>query len=265
MQASNHKLLAIALATALASPAVWAHAAGGAKAANPTTTAPPTSAGAGTAQSVQAGARPASPTLPTQADPKASDAITDRTARQESRGAPTAQDPAAMPTKDAVPAMDRTDTKTATAATTTIDTTKPATQGSGGAGSLGTTNPGKGNWWAEADADGDGKLSTSEASANAGVNTRFATIDGNQDGFVTQDEYRTFFTQNASQGAENAAAHSMVVTRDTWLKLDGDADSRISLAEAASNAEVSGAFTTIDANKDGFVTQDEYRLYAKNR
>ena len=264
MQASTHKLLALALATALASPAVWAQGASGAKAANPTTTAPPTSAGAATAQSVQAGARPASPTLPTQADPKASDAVTDRTTRQESRGAPTAEDPAAMPTKDAETAMDSTGTKTATTATTTTDTTKPATLGSGGAGSRATTNPGKGNWWADADADGDGKLSATEASANAGVNARFTTIDGDKDGFVSEDEYRTFFTQNASQGAANAADLSMVVTRDTWLKLDGDADSRISLAEAASNAEVSGAFTSIDANKDGFVTQDEYRLYAKN-
>ena len=265
MQASNHKLLAFALATALVSPVAWAQANGGTKAAHPTNAAPPMSTGAATAQSVKTDTHPASPTLPTQADPKASDAITDRTARQESRGTPVDEAATAVkPTTDAKSSMDSTDTKTATAATSTTDTTKPETLGSGSQGSRATTNPGKGNWWAEADADGDGKLSASEASANAGVNARFGTIDGDKDGFVTQDEYRSFFTQNASQGAEHAAAHSMVVTRDTWLKLDGDADSRISVAEAASNAEVSGAFMALDANKDGFVTQDEYRLYAKN-
>jgi hypothetical protein len=234
MQASNRNLIAFALVAALASPAVLAQAKGGPKAATTSTTST-------TAGSVTSGARPASPTLPTQADPKASDAITDRTTRQESRGT------------------------TATATTATTGTATTTTMGSGATGSRATSNAGSGNWWAAADADGDGRLSATEAAANAGVNTRFAIIDSDKDGFVTQDEYRNFFTQNASQGAANAAAHSMVVTRDTWLKLDGDADSRISLAEAASNVELSAAFTAMDANKDGFVTQDEYRAYAKIR
>jgi hypothetical protein len=246
MQASNRNLIAFALVAALASPAVLAQAKGGPKAATTSTTStsampPTTSAGAMTADSVKTGTRPASPTLPTQADPKASDAITARTTRQESRG-----------------------TATTTTATTT-PTSTTTTMGSGATGSRATSNAGKGNWWADADVDGDGRLSATEAAANAGVNARFTTIDGDKDGFVTQDEYRNFFTQNASQGETHAAAHSMVVTRDTWLKLDGDADSRISLAEAASNVELSAAFTAMDANKDGFVTQDEYRAYAKIR
>ena len=56
---------------------------------------------------------------------------------------------------------------------------------------------------------------------------------------------------------------SLVVTRDAWLKLDADADSRISLVEAMPDPDLSGTFTTVDGNKDGFVTQDEYRAYAR--
>ena len=83
------------------------------------------------------------------------------------------------------------------------------------------------------------------------------------DGFVTTEEYRVFYTANASQGAENAAAHSAVVTRDVWVKLDADADSRISLAEAAANADLNAMFSMMDSNKDGFVTQAEYQAHAK--
>ena len=249
MQATHRTLIALALTAALASPAAFAQGkpTPAAKPTSHATTAPtPTrSSGAATADSVKTGARPASPTLPTQSADRASDAITARTAAQESRG---------------------NDAKDANETMTSGKTT--ATMGSGATGTIeatssATTNPGKGNWWTAADADGDGKLSATEAAANAGVNARFATIDADKDGFVTQDEYRTFFTQTASQGEQHAAAHSMVVTRDVWLKLDADADSKISLAEAAGNVELSGAFTAMDANKDGFVTQDEYRAYTK--
>ena len=125
-------------------------------------------------------------------------------------------------------------------------------------------NPGKGNWWQDADTDGDGKLSTIEANSNAGLASRFGTIDANKDGFVTSDEYRIFYTANASQGEQHAAAHSAVVTRDVWVTLDADADSRISLAEAAGNAALTGSFATMDSNSDGFVTQDEYTAYTKS-
>ena len=146
------------------------------------------------------------------------------------------------------------------AATPTVPTTPAATQKAMGESS----NPGKGNWWQDADTDGDGKLSTTEANANAGLSSRFATIDVNKDGFVTSDEYRTFYTSNASQGELNAAAHSAVVTRDVWVKLDADADSRISLAEATRNASLAASFATMDSNSDGFVTQAEYTAYTKD-
>lgn len=125
------------------------------------------------------------------------------------------------------------------------------------------TNPGNGNWWQNADTNGDAKLSATEANANAGLASRFATIDANQDGFVTNNEYRVFYAANAGQGEQHAVAHSAVVTRGAWVTLDADADSRISLAEAASNTDLAVSFPTMDSNSDGFVTQAEYTAYAR--
>ena len=125
------------------------------------------------------------------------------------------------------------------------------------------TSSGKGNWWTDADSDADGKLSMTEAAANAGLHARFATIDADKDGFVTQDEYRSYFNANASLGEQHAAANSAVVSRDLWVKLDADSDSKISLGEATGSAVLSASFTKMDGNEDGFVTQAEYTTYTK--
>ena len=53
------------------------------------------------------------------------------------------------------------------------------------------------------------------------------------------------------------------MTRDVWVKLDADADSRISLAEAAANSDLNASFSTMDSNSDGFVTQAEYQAYSR--
>ena len=232
MQVLNRNLIALALGAALVAPAAFAQARLGPVAAP---TVPTTSAGQATAQSAISAERPTVPTLPTQSSTRASDTATTTTADARADAG-----------------------KAAGSASMTSSTA--ATQKAMGA----DTNPGKGNWWQAADADGDGKLSTTEANANAGLASRFATIDANKDGFVTSDEYRVFYAANASQGEQHAAAHSAVVTRDVWVKLDADADSRISLAEAAANASLTGSFATMDSNSDGFVTQDEYTTYTKS-
>jgi len=125
------------------------------------------------------------------------------------------------------------------------------------------TNPGKGNWWAEADIDGDGKLSMAEAKAQAGLDARFSSVDADADGYVTNEEYRKFFTSEQSQGEVNASAHSAVVTRDVWAKLDANNDGKLSSGEVSANTTISGAFSVMDSNGDGFVTQAEYTAYAK--
>lgn len=241
MKALNRNLIALALGAVLVSPAAFAQDKGSKGQGA-------TSAGQATADSVRTGEQPASPTLPTQASPTAQDAISDRTAAAEDKKDDGKDDSTAS-----------TDTTaTQNAGSTTLRNTASAAQDS-----MGASNPGKGNWWKDADTDGDGKLSSTEANANAGLSSRFATIDADKDGFITTEEYRTFYTANASQGEQHAAAHSAVVTRDVWVKLDADADSRISLAEAAANADLSASFAAMDGNSDGFVTQAEYQAYTK--
>ncbi len=247
MKALNRNLIALALGAVLVSPAAFAQDKG-----NKGQSA--TSAGQPTADSVRTGDQPASPTLPTQASPTAQDAISDRTAAAEDRKADMKDDDA----KDDDTTASTDATATQNAGSTTLRNTASAAQDS-----MGASNPGKGNWWKDADTDGDGKLSSTEANANAGLSSRFATIDADKDGFITTEEYRTFYTANASQGEQHAAAHSAVVTRDVWVKLDADADSRISLAEAAANTDLSASFAGMDSNSDGFVTQAEYQAYAK--
>ena len=123
--------------------------------------------------------------------------------------------------------------------------------------------PGKGNWWNDADTNGDGKISLEESAANAGLQSRFSVADTNHDGFVTNEEYRQLYTSNASQGEVHAAAHSAVVTRALWGQLDANSDAKISVAEAAANADVSASFSAMDGNGDGFVTRAEYTAYAR--
>jgi len=66
-----------------------------------------------------------------------------------------------------------------------------------------------------------------------------------------------------SQGAEHAAAHSSVVTRDLWARLDTDGDGRISTAEGGADVDFNADFALMDSNHDGFVTDTEYRTAAK--
>jgi hypothetical protein len=151
MKASTRNLLALGLGVALTTPVTFAKG-------------PPTghTTGNATSASVRTGERPASPTLPTQANANASAAIEGRDSSKDSK------------------------------ATTHQDMSDEA-----------KSPPGKGNWWADTDADADGKISLSEAGANAGLNAKFSVIDTDKDGFVTMDEYRTYFTATAKQGDDD--------------------------------------------------------------
>lgn len=66
-----------------------------------------------------------------------------------------------------------------------------------------------------------------------------------------------------SQGAEHAAAHSSIVQRDLWTRLDTNGDGKISTAEGAVDTDFKSEFGTLDTDKDGFVTDTEYRTAAK--
>jgi hypothetical protein len=49
-----------------------------------------------------------------------------------------------------------------------------------------------------------------------------------------------------------------------FVKLDADADGRISAIEAANNSKVAAGFTTADADKDGYLSKSEYAQMAKS-
>lgn len=117
--------------------------------------------------------------------------------------------------------------------------------------------------WARLDADGDGRISAGEADADTVFDGDFDAMDGDDDGFISDTEYRAFAKLDASQGAAHAARHSAVVQRDTWTRLDADADGRISATEADADAGFDSGFAAMDANGDGFITDAEFRAHAK--
>jgi hypothetical protein len=119
--------------------------------------------------------------------------------------------------------------------------------------------------WAQLDTDHDGRISNAEADADSAFDATFDDMDADNDGFVSDSEYRAFAKadMDTSQGADHAADHSAVVTRDVFSRLDTDADGRISATEAALDADFNGMLSAMDTNNDGFVSQDEYRAHAK--
>ena len=117
--------------------------------------------------------------------------------------------------------------------------------------------------WARLDTDGDGKISPTEGDADTTFDADFAAMDSDGDGFVSDTEYRTFAKTNLAQGATDAAAHSAVVTRSTWARLDVNGDGKISATEANVDTSFDGAFSAMDSDGDGFVTDAEYRAHAK--
>lgn len=132
--------------------------------------------------------------------------------------------------------------------------------------------------WADLDTDGDGRVSAAEADVDAEFTSNFAAMDSDSDGFVTDAEFREHARvthqgeddqdvppppPSQAQGPEQAAAHSSVVQRDLWARLDSDGDGRISSVEGSVDAEFSAMFTMADADRDGFVTDAEYRAHAQ--
>ena len=66
-----------------------------------------------------------------------------------------------------------------------------------------------------------------------------------------------------SQGAAHAAAHSSVVQRDVWARLDADGNGQISAIEADADTTFDGDFAAMDSDANGFVSDTEYRTFAK--
>jgi hypothetical protein len=109
-----------------------------------------------------------------------------------------------------------------------------------------------------ADTDGDKMVSLAEAQAAAPqLAARFGTLDKNQDGLLAREEI-----------FKGQPARKIKVVRhieDEFVKADGDADGKISKAEAAQGMPiVDEFFAEMDVGADGYVTMDDIREHAKS-
>lgn len=66
-----------------------------------------------------------------------------------------------------------------------------------------------------------------------------------------------------SQGPEEAAEHSSVVQRELWARLDSNGDGQISRSEGSVDSEFKADFSAMDADSDGYISDGEYRLAAR--
>lgn len=121
--------------------------------------------------------------------------------------------------------------------------------------------------WTRLDTDGDGKISPTEAAADTAFNAGFAAMDTNQDGYVSDTEYRAAakseMDKGRSAGGPDTSPPGSANQRDAMHRLDANADGSISTDEAAGDATFKSNFATIDTNSDGMVTRAEYRAWVK--
>ena len=108
-----------------------------------------------------------------------------------------------------------------------------------------------------ADAAGDTKTKPAMSTAQRMVKNPTNTEEADA------EKPATPISPTQSQGAEHAAAHSDVVTRDLWARLDTNADGQISAAESQVDAEFNAGFQAMDTNDDGLLTDAEYRTAAR--
>jgi len=97
----------------------------------------------------------------------------------------------------------------------------------------------------EADKNGDGKVTADEF---PGPPERFAMIDKDKDGAITQEELAAAMKAMAAGGEGGKGGKRMM------MRLDKDGDGKVSRTEFPGGDE---GFAKLDKNKDGFITPDE--------
>ncbi|WP_420479502.1 EF-hand domain-containing protein [Brevundimonas sp. FT23028] len=117
-----------------------------------------------------------------------------------------------------------------------------------------------------ADANGDGAVSRDEMRAQAvarrqaGAEARFARLDANHDGALSREE---FMAREARQGRPDGArgGHGRHGARKAGFERRGDGErGPVQIAEARTRMEQ--AFTRLDTDNDGFLTEAERRAGA---
>jgi Ca2+-binding EF-hand superfamily protein len=112
-----------------------------------------------------------------------------------------------------------------------------------------------------ADKDGDGRVSRDEATAKGSTKSGdwFDKVDQNKDGYVTKDELnqaRDMRHEHHDQMKEKAAGR--------FKDADANSDGQISLDEAqAKMPKVAENFSTLDADKNGVLSKQEFKKGAK--
>jgi Ca2+-binding EF-hand superfamily protein len=117
--------------------------------------------------------------------------------------------------------------------------------------------------WTRLDVDGDGRISASEGEAEASFNTDFSAMDTDEDGFVTETEYRSAAKTDTGTGGADSSSRSSGGMGDAIRRLDANADGSISLSEGDADAAIKSNFSSIDANSDGMVSRAEYQAWLK--
>jgi hypothetical protein len=63
----------------------------------------------------------------------------------------------------------------------------------------------------------------------------------------------------SSSPSDNTRLAAADMSSATFKKLDADSDNRVSAIEAANDTHVAAGFTKADANKDGYLSKDEFK------
>ncbi len=104
--------------------------------------------------------------------------------------------------------------------------------------------------WQNADANKDGVID--QAEFDAGRAAHFKEIDGNGDGFLTDEEFKAFFeAQRAKMGERHDDMAAKMMKR-----LDKNSDGKLNAEEWPAKGRTN--FADADGDKDGFVTAEEF-------
>lgn len=118
--------------------------------------------------------------------------------------------------------------------------------------------------WTRLDTNGDGRISATEGEADAAFNADFSAIDSDDDGFVTDVEYRSAAkAETRTDPDAGASSRATGSGSDVLRRLDANADGSVSLSEGEADATIRSNFSSIDADSDGMVSRAEYQAWLK--